>query len=79
MKSEENLFIQFPSDTFYDLTVSPVPSFYVMWPNDSSSMEIEEASDKDIMRYAAQSPAFRFLNHPDEDVYTAEDGEEICH
>lgn len=47
-----------------------VPSFYVIWPN--------EATDEDIRRYIPHSSAFQFLSDPQEDIYTLEDGEEIC-
>ena len=73
-----NSFIEMgASDTYYDFaSATPVASIYVLW---DESFLTEEASDKDILRYAAQSPAFAFLNDPDEDAYTVEDGKAICH
>lgn len=63
-------------DTYYDLAITPTPSLYILW---DSSFLSKEASDEDVLRYAAQSPAFAFLNDPEEDIYTTKDGKAICH
>ena len=74
---QQNLFVDVPAlDIYYDFSITPAPSVYVMW---DQSFLSEEASDEDVIQYAAQSSAFAFLNDPDEDIYTAEDGEAICH
>jgi len=38
-----------------------------------------EATDAGITNYASKSPVFDFLNDPQEDIYSLEDGEQICH
>ena len=77
LSAQQDSFVEMSdSDTYYDFTITVVPSVYILW---DKSFLSEEASDEDITRYAAQSPAFAFLNDPDEDIYTIEDGEAICH
>ena len=73
---QDNSFVEMGGfGTYYDFNITSVPSVYILW---NKSVPSEEASDEDIIRYAAQSSAFAFLNDPEEDIYTAEDGDEIC-
>lgn len=78
IEEQNRTFIEFPSidDSYYDFSAAePVPSEYKYW---SQSFISEEATDEDIRRYIPHSPAFQFLSDPQEDIYTLEDGEEIC-
>ena len=77
MLKQNDLFIESPQlDVFCDfVSPLPVPSIYYYWCNNFYS---QEATDYDIRKYAAQSPAFDFLKNPNEDIYTLDDGEDIC-
>ena len=39
----------------------------------------DEISEAEWLRFAATNPVFDFLNDPEEDVYTLEDGKPIHH
>lgn len=59
-------------DVFFDSSACEViPSQYICWPRE------EEASDKDILDYAANCPAFAFLADEEEDIYSCDDGQPI--
>lgn len=74
---QQNLFFKTSGlATYHDFGITAIPSTYFIW---DQSFLSEEASDEDIIQYAAKSPAFAFLNEPDEDIYTVDDGEAICH
>jgi hypothetical protein len=66
-----------PEGEYYNFNCSPVPSVYVVVPQEGwRLLDLgEEANDKDILRFAEQSGHFDFLNDPAEDIYGLDDGE----
>lgn len=71
-------FIEFspiPIESYYDFSVNQnVPSIYICW---DKTIADKEATDEEILRHAAQSPAFAFLKEPEENIYTLEDGKPL--
>jgi hypothetical protein len=60
-------------EKYYDLSAcQPTPSQYIYWEGQK-----EEASDEEIISYAAQSQAFAFLAEPEEDIYNCDDGQPL--
>ncbi|HEC03519.1 MAG TPA: hypothetical protein ENI81_08280 [Phycisphaerales bacterium] len=66
-------------DQYYDFSFVHVPTLYV----DASRAEWrilnygDEATDKEIVRFAQQSGQVDFLDEPDEDIYGLDDGEPV--
>jgi hypothetical protein len=61
-------------EKYYDLSACQVtPSKYIHWEIKVK----EEASDEEIVFYAAQSQAFAFLAEPEEDIYNRNDGKPL--
>ena len=65
--------------TYYDLSCDVVPSFYVDaclegW---KAIYRVEEATDREILRFAERSGQLDFLSDPAEDIYGLDDGEAV--
>jgi len=74
MQEQIRTLISFPmiQETYYDFSIcQPAPSGYIQWKY------TVEATDQEIINYAAQSPTFDFLNEPEEDIYCLDDGEPV--
>jgi len=66
-------------DKYYDLSFDYVPSLYIdALRADWKLLTFEdEATDKDILRFAEQSGHFAFLDEPEEDIYKPDDGDPV--
>ena len=66
-------------DKYYDLSIDYVPSSYVdaLRANWKLLTFEEEATDKDILRFAEQSGHFAFLDEPEEDMYKPDNGQPV--
>jgi len=82
LEVEEKLeqFITFSQeDQYYDFSLVHVPTLYI----DASRAEWQmmdygnEATDKEILRFAEQSGQVDFLDEPEEDIYGLDDGEPL--
>jgi len=59
-------------EEYYDFSAGQAtPSVYIHWK------PREEASDEEIMAYAAKSRTFAFLSKPEEDIYSCDDGKPL--
>ena len=54
----------------------PVQSNYFSFEVDAKS-SYEEMNDKDLIKLAKSSKAFKFLDDPEEDIYTPNDGKPL--
>lgn len=66
-------------DKYYDLSFDHVPSLYVdALRADWKLLTFEEeATDREILRFAEQSGHFDFLDEPEENLYGPDDGEPV--
>jgi len=66
-------------DQYYDLSFDYVPSLYIDALRAGWKLLTfeNEATDKDILRFAEQSGHFAFLDEQEEDIYKPDDGEPV--
>lgn len=80
VEERQEQFVAFSQeDKYYDLSFDYVPSLYVdALRADWKLLTFEdEATDKDILRFAEQSGHFAFLDDVEEDIYKPDDGEPV--
>lgn len=75
-ETSEQFLVFSQEDQYYDMSFDLVPSSYI----DASRADWrllkfeEEATDREILRFAEQSECLDFLNEPQEDIYGLDDG-----
>jgi len=80
VEERQEQFVAFSQeDKYYDLSFDYVPSLYVdALRADWKLLTFEdEATDKDILRFAEQSGHFAFLDDEEENIYKPDDGEPV--
>lgn len=75
-------FKYFPGQVYYDFNQPTfVPSHYIRFSNRFGKLFVEGMEDGlngQILKYIDKSESFSFLADPKEDIYTFNDGTDIC-